>query len=510
MFSNKKFLTGKSLVILLALPALSCAEVLFNFDGGNPLQSSLISGNVSSFQVTQEQSRSGNSSLKFFYNKPNFFGGWTYNLPFTVQTGEITVWFYDDRGTESTSSNLQTAEWGGSVILEDADNPGDFGAVEINNATVNGENRYHASEGITDRGTASSKYDSTSLPNRSKAFHQIRFTITPTATQISVDGIAASQVAAPGSNKNLRLRFMAGSPSNAGFLVGSGGLPSGYQPNYTLTATGSEMASVNAESWLYYDDLNITGVQPAANSHSMGFEINGTTPEYDTVSNYSTPPNNNPQMAGFVAQWEVTDNPQYVKSGTQAAYFANKVPPFETIGFDLPGIQAGSTVELWFYDTKGPAIDSDHLGASIMIEDADNPANFLAVEVWNFRYPVNENVPNYYLTKGTPLGFYSGQLGDRSIGWHKVEFVVSALSSQVKVDGITNADSNGPVYGPGANKNLRLRLMSGSSVSGNFGNYTTVSELMTMYMASNDPYVYYDDIKLPIAPSANVEDWQLF
>lgn len=159
------------------------------------------------------------------------------------------------------------------------------------------------------------------------------------------------------------------------------------------------MASVNAESWLYYDDLNITAVQPSANTHTMGFEINGTTPEYDTVSNYSTPPNNNPHMAGFVAQWEVSDNPQYVKSGTQAAYFANKVPPFESIGFDLPGIQAGSTVELWFYDAKGPVIDSDHLGASIMIEDVDNPANFLAVEVWNFRYPVNENVPNYYLTK---------------------------------------------------------------------------------------------------------------
>lgn len=507
---RRPLLTAHLVTALFLMRPNVSAEVIFNFDNSTPLQSSLVSGNVNSFVATQEQSRSGNQSLKFFYDKPNYFSSWTYNLPFTISEGEISLWFYDDRGSDNPTPAVLEGKWGGAVILEDADNPSDFGAVEINNLTVNSANRYHASEGSVDRGASSLKYDSGSLPSRTKGFHEIKFIITPNSTQISVDGTPATEVAAPGSGKNLRLRIMAGSPSNAGILAGTSGLPAGYQPNYTTTATGSELAGVDASSWLYLDDLRFQATSPAANTHAMGFEINNGTPEYDRVSNYATPPTDNPHMKGFVAQWEITEDPAFVRTGSQAAFFANYVPPFESVAFDLPGIQAGSTIELWFYDAKGTDIGHDHLGASIMLEDADSPTNFLSVEIWNFRYPVYEPVPNYYLTKGSPIGFFSTQFGDRSIGWHKVEFTVSAVSSQVKVDGITNAAGEGIVFGPGANKNLRLRLMAGSSVSGSFGNYLTVNELSTMHLSSNDPYVYFDDIKLPIAPSAGISDWQLF
>ena len=130
------------------------ADVTFDFENANPLNSSLVSGNVVNFATTIEQTHGGAKALKFVDPVPDPFESWTYTAPFSITSGTVTVWVYDSRGASAFQANPAFAKWGGSIILEDAANPSDFGAVEISELPY-GPARYYATEGATDRGAPS-------------------------------------------------------------------------------------------------------------------------------------------------------------------------------------------------------------------------------------------------------------------------------------------------------------------------------------------------------------------
>jgi hypothetical protein len=272
--------------------------------------------------------------------------------------------------------------------------------------------------------------------------------------------------------------------------------------------------------WIYYDDLSFEAELPAPAVHTQGFEIINGTPEYDQAGYFMGPtPSDNPFMRGFVNQWDVATTPTFVRTGSQSAYFRNSTPAFKSIVFDLSGAQPNTTATVWFYDAKGalsqfPVFD---MGGAIIVENATNPSDFLAMEIWTAHYPTNNDptpgAPNYYLTRGQPTppvgNLFSRKFGDRSIGWHRVDIFLTNTTSQIFVDGVSNSDNGAPVFGPGLNSGLKLRIMADSPTSGGFANYTTVNEVQANYFATLTPYVYYDDISLPIN-QAGLHDWALY
>jgi hypothetical protein len=503
---------------LAAIPVQ--ATVTFDFESTNPLSNSLVSGNRNYFAVTTEQARSGNQSIKFVEGGPEPFESFTYDMPIAMTSGTVSVWFYDARGLSAFQTNPFAAVYGGSIILEDANNPADFGAIEINELPYGG-GRYYGSEGVVDRGVLGNKFDSISFPNRSVGWHQVQFHVTPTSSTIFVDGQPAARVGAPGSNSNLRLRIMNGSAGNGSATPFTPGLPPGYQPNWFTTAVPFTSAYSGSSVWVSYDDISFNAELPAVASHTQGFEIVSGTPEYDSAGFFMGPtPNDNPFMRQFVNQWDVTTTNTLVRSGNQAAYFRNAVPAFKSIVFDLSGAQPNTTATVWFYDTRGsnnPTFPIFDMGGAIMIENATDPSDFLAVEIWTATYPTSGDPtpggPNYYLTRGRPTNpigsLFSRKFGNRTIGWNRVDIFLTNTTSQISVNGISDSDNSAPVFGPGLNSGLRLRLMADSPTSGGFNNYTSINEVQVNYFQTLAPYVYYDDISLPI-PQAGVVDWAIY
>lgn len=488
----------------VALAGNAPAEVTFSFEEADPLAASLISGDKASFATDSTHARTGSKSVRFVGGPPAPFESWTYDVPFAITSGTITIWFYDARGESAVNFNPAAARWGGSVILEDADNPSDFGAVEICEFAYGGPaGAYYATEGSVDRGVAGDRFDSNSLPGRTVGHHKIEFVVGPAETIVKVDGQAADEIRAPGGDgRTLRLRIMADSAT-----AGSSG-------NWvTSTATGPR---VTLTPWIYYDDLSFDAELPAPASHTMGFEVVSGTAEYDTAGEYMVAPaHDNPNMAGFVNQWDVITSTAVARSGERAAYFAHPPATFQSLVFDLSAAAPGTTATVWFYDAEGPSTVFDKFGGSVIVESGLNPAEFLAVEIWNAPYPYGGGTPNYYLTKGsagTPNSgmLYSRKLGDRGIGWHKVEIGLYADYSLLFVDGETDAEGTGIILGPGLDKSPKLRLMADSATSGGFSNWVGVDELQTAYVQSTDPYIFYDDITLPVAGNTSVADWAIY
>ena len=62
--------------------------------------------------------------------------------------------------------------------------------------------------------------------------------------------------------------------------------------------------------------------------------------------------------------------------------------------------------------------------------------------------------------------------------------------------------------GPGLNTSPKLRLMGDSATSGGFANWVGLSEIGGNYVASTAPYVYYDDLFIPVVLSAR--NWALY
>ena len=52
--------------------------------------------------------------------------------------------------------------------------------------------------------------------------------------------------------------------------------------------------------------------------------------------------------------------------------------------------------------------------------------------------------------------------------------------------------------------------MADDATVGGFGNYTTTGPFDLLYQVSTDPYVYYEDIPLPVPADASVTGWQLY
>lgn len=504
-------------LVLLFVPAVAHALTIFDFESTDPLNQSLVSGNKANFAVTTEQARSGSQSIKFVDAKLEPFESWTYDLPFAVTSGTVTVWFYDARGPAAFQPNPIQARWGGSIILEDANNPADFVAVEICDLPYFG-GRYYGTEGIVDRKVSPDKFDGPCFPLRSVGWHRVDFTLGPTETNVFVDGLPATEVAGPGTTtQTLRLRIMHGSASN-GSVTGAppGFLPPGYQPNWFTTAAA--FAEPEDILWVFYDDLSIVANTPAPNTHTMGFEIISGTPEYDTYAvpfPVPVPANDNVYMNGFVNQWETTTTAAYVRSGVQSASFVRNPHAFRSVAFDLSGQPAGSLVQVWFYDARGPEALMTNYGGSIILESGINNADFTAVEIWNHPYPASGDPtpggPNYYLTKGQasgtpPNSFDSRVFGNRTVGWHRVDITLGAATSTITVDGIGDPAK---AVGPGLNTNPKLRLMADSATAGGYSNWRTVNELQHVYgHITLAPYVYYDD--LVIGGSAAARDWALF
>lgn len=381
-------------IALLAWPAQASAELLFNFDSAHPLNSPVVSGYKQNFITTTEQARGGSgSSLKFAHNQPDPYASFTYDVPFdTFTSGIITVWFYDARGSFNTGHG--PAKSGGAIILEDKSHPADFVAVEALSYPYGkgGQPAYYGSEGIIDRLATGDRFDSASFPNRTMGFHKVEFHVSAAQTLVYVDGLPSAEVAGPGSGAALRLRFMADSPSNGG-----------SQTDNWITAPNATSAYLGTP-WLYFDDISFNRELPSAAVATQDFEIVAGSPEYDAAGVPASPggpgypPQNNPHMDGFVNQWDVTTTSTFVRSGEQAAYFANHTPPLRSIAFDLAEAPPGTTVTLWFYDAKGQDEAMDH-DNSIIIESGNNPAEFLAVEINNWPYPYGGGTKNYYLTE---------------------------------------------------------------------------------------------------------------
>src|SRR5690606_35551416 len=144
-----------------------------------------------------------------------------------------------------------------------------------------------------------------------------------------------------------------------------------------------------------------------------------------TPGGAGTPPADNPYMNGFVNQWAVTNDSEVVDAGSQAAYFSNATAALKSITFDLDGAAPNTSASLYFYDPLGQDVGFDK-NNSIILENADDPAEFIAVEINNWPYPYSSAEKNYYLVEGVPgspatSNFWSGCFPARSSFWHRVE-----------------------------------------------------------------------------------------
>lgn len=512
-FAHLTIVSAAAALLVAGTPAQ--AQMTFDFEGENPLGSAVISGDLDSFVVTTEQAHGGTKSLKFDDSAIKAYESFTYDIPLENMTsGVISVSFYDAVGKHPSTGHGVTLN-GGSIILEDANNPADFVAMETISFPYPTPSApsYFATEGSVDRLIPGDRFDIAMNAPKSVGFHKVEFHVTPEMSRIYIDGAPATDVAGPGSTHTLRLRFMQDSPVN-------GGLPS--NSNWVDTPRANGLSLATQPDWLFFDDISILQELPTVASHTMGFEVVDGAAEYDTPSvpaspgGPAVPANDNPYMENFVAKWGVVTSSTVVSSGAQAATFVNYPSPFQSVIFDVSNATAGATATIWFYDALGQNADFDK-NNSIVIENGDNPAEFLALEINNWPYPYPATNPNnYYLTKGTPgspaIGdLFSRGLPARSVGWHQVDIKLNATTSEIWLNGQRGTNnSGGDLFGPGLDKNLKIRIMADGASQGGFDNWTNATPMSALYQISRDPYVYYDDITLPIAPPASVGDWQMY
>ncbi len=510
MNANQSHRSKIALTLLIAglIPTIAMSEITFDFESVDQFNgNTAVSGDINLWEESTDVALTGSSSLRFTGAQPVPFRSFTYDLPIDIEEGTVSVWFYDTVGQGTGSFT-----WGGSIILEDANNPGDFVALEINDlpyAGAPGSLPYHASEGVVDRGLSADKYDSDSLAIRSVGWHQVVFTIAGGETSISVDGSpVADEVAGPGSlGTDLRLRFMADSASAGGF------------GNWT-TATEGYPAPANL---VYFDDVTFSATAPSADTASLDFEDdNGSgDPEYDTLEEFMvSSAYNEPNMQGFVHNFAPTT--AFAHSGANSVSFTGEVAPLRNIVIDLSSASPG-TITIPFYDTLGQDDALDKLGAAFIIEDGNNPEKFIAAEIWNAPYPYAAAQKNYYLTTRPAAfssGFHSAYFGARSIGWQTLEIELTNTYSRMTINGIGSDGANASaIYnGPGLDSNPKLRIMADSPTLGGFLNWQDSStwtdpdtpELDILDLEKNPDYVYLDDIQLPLPPSSGVADWMSF
>ena len=501
-----------ALLLALAVPAFSA--VTFDFETSTQLSSPLISGDKTRFIRTTSHAQSGTNGLKFDYSTEDHFQSWTYDLPFTIQDGTISVWFYDSIGIDGSPFPSKV---GGSIILEDKDSLQDFLAVEIWNGPYPGSQPGAPNYFLT-RGNASanSTFKSNYFGDRGIGWHQVVFTLNATQSKVTVDGVENADtlgiVAGPGTNKNLRLRFMADSATN-------GGSPTNAN-NWVNNPTPSSLAII--PDYVYYDDLTVTATTPAANTVTEGFEVVSGTPTYDAPEVFMTSAkHDNVQMDNLVPQWKIETAAAKVHSGTQSIHFGGGNPLFKSLTFDLATAVPGD-ITLSLYDALGVDGTFDKIGGSVILEQVSNPRNFIALEVWNAPYPFSgdpdPSAPNYFLYKGngaagSSANFYSRYFGNRSTAWQTVKIVLTATDSRILVNNVENSNGAGLVLGPGLNDGpLRLRLMGDSPSLGGAKNWADSSfdELDYLYLNKTASYLTFDDVVLPITAPSAVQDWNLF
>jgi hypothetical protein len=222
----------------------------------------------------------------------------------------------------------------------------------------------------------------------------------------------------------------------------------------------------------------------------------------------------NPFMKGLVPQWSPNTTATFVRTGDQSLAFSSTDPTFKSVTFDLTSATPGE-ITLNMYDALGDDRGFDKIGGAIMIEQISDASNFIAAEVWNATYPSAEPVKNYYVTKGSTgnpaTTFRSTYFGDRAVGWQSVRIVLTATESRILINNIENASAAGVLTGPGLNDGIRLRLMADSPSCGGFTNYahSSTTELQHLYLTKTAPYLYFDDIVLPVATSST-QDWMSF
>ena len=182
-------------------------------------------------------------------------------------------------------------------------------------------------------------------------------------------------------------------------------------------------------------------------------------------------PLSSPVVSGDVKYFAATT--EQARSGSKSLKFVEPGPEFfESFTYDVePTAMTNGTVSVWFYDERGAAAFSANpvmarWAGSIILEDRNNPADFVAIEVNELPYSGGR----YFATEGNVDRGTAGDIFDsgvastlaRSVGWHKVTFTVGPTSSTVDVDGVAAVD----VGGPGGDKTLRLRFMCGAAANG--------------------------------------------
>lgn len=486
-----------ALLVAGSVASAQPVSMVLDFEGAQPLNNARVSGNTGSFSGSNTFAQTGNQSLLFTPPARYSFDSFTYDLPVTMSTGTITVRLFDTVGNPGTSPAFS---WRLSVVLEDANNPGDFGGLEIADLPY-GNGALYGVEGLVDYQAPGDKFDSGSFPNIvAPGWRTLTFNVAPTVSSVAVNGNTATDIAAPGSNKTLRLRFMADSATVGGF------------ENWT-TWTGATSFPA-APQLVYIDNIDFNAVTPAPAVATLDFE----TDTYDRISEFMVAPKLDiPEMRGFAPKWKINTNASFVDSGTQSCYFGGGVSPFQSFTVNIDDLQPG-TVTLWFYDTQGPSTAFNKFGGSIILENKNNVNQWQAVEIHNWPYPSSGDptpgAPNYYLTRnagsGGPTSLFSRYFGNRQVGWNKVELILGASASRIRVNGIENSDGGGLSNINTALSNLRLRIMGDSVSSGGFSSYTTIDELDVLYQDVNTPYVYYDSLSTDVDLDAKPDVFEWF
>jgi len=238
------------------------------------------------------------------------------------------------------------------------------------------------------------------------------------------------------------------------------------------------------------------------------------TNHFDTSSDLD-----NNFIGGDKSHFEITS--AQAQSGPGSIRFADSiVEPYESWTYDIPFDLTSGTITTWFYDARGSTALTPHgspqparWGGAIIIEDKSNPADFGAVEISEMPYG-----PKYYATEGSVNRGFTGSdkfdsnsLAMRSVGFHKVEFHISANESKIYIDGLL-ADE---VSGPGSTgNNLRLRFMydSPSNAGSSSGNWITAPSTESRGRVDADgnvpDWIFYDDVtiaaELPSVQSHNL------
>lgn len=478
---------------LLAIGALATAQpassVVLDFEGAQPLNNSRVAGRTGSFSGAAAPgvptAQSGAQTLRFTPPTLYSYDSFTYDLPIDIDTGTVTVRLYDTFGNPGTA---ETFSWRMSVLLEDANNPGDFGGLELADLPY-GNQALYGVEGLVDYAKPADKFDSGSFPNIvAPGWRTLTFTIGATSSTVSVNGSTAVDIGAPGSNKTLRLRFMADSATVGGF------------DNWTTTTSLTSYPA--APQLVYIDNIDFAAVTPAPASATLDFE----TDTYDRISEFMVAPKLDiPEMRGFAPKWKINTNASFVDSGTQSCYFGGGVSAFQAFTVDLANVEPG-ILTMWFYDTQGPNTAFNKFGGTILLENKTNTLQFQALEIHNWPYPSSGDptpgAPNYYLTRnagsGGPTSLFSRYFGNRQVGWNKVEFILGATASRIRVNGIENSDGGGLSNINTALANLRLRIMGDSASSGGFSHYLTIDELDVLYQDNTSPYLYFDALSTDV------------